>query len=213
MRECTQCPCCTGVGGYSGIFASTSVESNTVEAYDPVTNTWTTLAALPGGRGRLGVGVIEGILYAVGGSHVLPASDHFYLDSVEAFDPSANTWTTRKPMLTARDGLAVGVVNGILYAVGGYNNQYRYIPTVEAYDPSTNTWSTRAPLPTSRAELAAGVVNGPLYAVGGVWVSLPAVIFQQRVDAYTPRLPSAESVRHPYPYRTRGPWGKGLAKR
>jgi hypothetical protein len=62
--------------------------------------------------------------------------------------------------------MGVGLINGVLYAVGGANNNF-YFRTVEAYDPATNSWSTKAPMPTSRYMLGAGVGNGVLYAVGG----------------------------------------------
>ena len=66
----------------------------------------------------------------------------------------------------ARLYLGVGVVNGILYAVGGGNGNSVFA-TVEAYDPVSNTWTTRASMPTGRSGLGVGVVNGVLYAVGG----------------------------------------------
>jgi hypothetical protein len=70
-------------------------------------------------------------------------------------------------MPTARNYLAVGVVNGTLYAVGGYDGT-AYLDTVEAYNPSTDTWTSVASMPTARELLGAVVVNGILYAVGGV---------------------------------------------
>src|SRR5437899_10589569 len=58
----------------------------------------------------------------------------------------AGTWTTKAPMPTARWGLAAGVVNGILYAIGGGGTSGFSDPTVvEAYDLATNTWTTKAP--------------------------------------------------------------------
>ena len=51
------------------------------------------------------------------------------------------------------------VVNGILYAVGGWDGGYH--DTVYAYDPATNTWTTKAPMPTPKRTLV-GVVNGLL---------------------------------------------------
>jgi hypothetical protein len=53
-------------------------------------------------------------LYAVGGSNGSST-----LSLVEAYDPATNTWTSQTPMPTARFFLGGGVVNGILYAVGG----------------------------------------------------------------------------------------------
>ena len=40
---------------------------------------------------------------------------------MEVFDPATEKWEEVAPMPTARTGLAVGVVDGKLYAVGGYN--------------------------------------------------------------------------------------------
>ena len=41
---------------------------NTLEVYDPATNTWTTKASMPTSRRELAAGVINGKLYAVGGT-------------------------------------------------------------------------------------------------------------------------------------------------
>lgn len=82
---------------------------------------------------------------------------------------AGGTWTTKAPMPTARSAFGTGVVNSILYAVGGYDS-FNTLDKVEAYDPTTDTWTTKAPWPLSsryRADLAVGVINGILYAVGG----------------------------------------------
>lgn len=42
-------------------------------------------------------------------------------------------------MLYKREGVGVGVLNGILYAVGGYDGTNIH-NSAEAYDPSTNSW-------------------------------------------------------------------------
>src|SRR5579859_1234334 len=76
-------------------------------------------------------------------------------------------WAQMASMPTARDSLAAGVANGILFAVGGFAPIGRALNVVEAYDPITNTWTTKAPMPTSRFFLAVGVINNTLYAVGG----------------------------------------------
>src|SRR3989442_9875542 len=72
-------------------------------------------------------------------------------------------WTTKAPMPTPRTGLAAGVVNGILYAVGG-NDGVSFLGTDEAYDPTTNTRTTTAPIPTEQPAVAAEVENGALGA-------------------------------------------------
>ena len=79
------------------------------------------------------------------------------------------TWIPEASMLTARYGLAAGVVNNIFYAVGGFNNEVGrpMETTVEAYDAVANAWTTKAPIPTGRVLAAAGVVNDTLYVLGG----------------------------------------------
>ncbi len=77
------------------------------------------------------------------------------------------SWSELATMPTSRDRLALGDVNGILYAVGGQNNSGNALTTVEAYNPATNTWSEMATMPTGREDLTVDSVNGILYAIGG----------------------------------------------
>jgi hypothetical protein len=70
-------------------------------------------------------------------------------------------------MPTARQGLGTSVVNGVIYAVGGFDNAGRPLGTVEAYDSPSDTWTTKASMPTARALLGTSVVNGVIYAMGG----------------------------------------------
>jgi N-acetylneuraminic acid mutarotase len=125
---------------------------------------WITRAPMPTPRAEVGVGVVNGVLYAVGGVSV--TSNFQMFGTVEAYDPVTNGWTTKALMPTPRYGFGVGVVNGVLYALGGWGNQGR-LSSVEAYDPATDSWTTRASMPTARAEFGVGVVNGVLYALGG----------------------------------------------
>jgi len=77
-----------------------------------------------------------------------------------------NCWNALTGMPTRRTLLATGVLNGAVYAVGGFASGQRSAK-VEAYDPAANSWTTKAALPTARFGLGVGVVNGVLYAVGG----------------------------------------------
>lgn len=118
------------VGGAVSVnFAAVPV--NTVESYNPATNTWTTLASMPTARYALGVGTIGGILYAVGGfdgSNVL--------DVVEAYNPATDTWTQMNPMPSATLDPGVGTINGTLYVVGGSTSPSNPTATVQAFKPS-----------------------------------------------------------------------------
>lgn len=62
------------------------------------------------------------------------------LNLVEVFDPVGNFWERCQPMRTARSRVGVAVVNGLLYAIGGYDGQSR-LSTVEVYNPETDSWT------------------------------------------------------------------------
>lgn len=138
------------------------------------TGFWTTKAPMPTSRYGIGVGVVNDILYAVGGYSV------DYLSNNQAYNPVTNTWTAKPAIPTPRFDLGVGVIDGVLYAVGGQSAS-DVSPVVEAYTPATNAWTTKASMPTARLELGVGVVNGVLYAIGGYNNG-----FSTTVEAYNP---------------------------
>jgi hypothetical protein len=105
-----------------------------VEAYDPVSDTWTTKAPMPTARTGIGLQEVNGILYAVGGETSSPTTT---TNTVEAYNPVSDTWTTATPMPTARALPGVGVVNGALYVVGGDMIPFAMLATNEVYAPST----------------------------------------------------------------------------
>jgi N-acetylneuraminic acid mutarotase len=165
-------------------------EAFSVDAYDTSSHAWTTKANMHSSRAEFGLAPINNVLYAVGGLHYFInlntlRPDKDVTNTVEAYDPSTNAWTDKAPMPTARWGIATGVVNGILYTVGGVgvNANGPVLNTVEAYDPSTNTWTTKAPMPTPRRSMAAGVVNNVLYVVGGSDANSKVL---NTVEAYDP---------------------------
>jgi hypothetical protein len=106
-----------GGSGFILLASATGLSAATSTAFTVAcgTNCWSVNTAMPTPRTDLGVGAVNGVLYAVGGYHGADA-----VGTVEAYDPGTNSWTAKTPMPTARLGFGVGVVNGILYAVGGF---------------------------------------------------------------------------------------------
>lgn len=78
------------------------------------------------------------------------------------------SWTNKSSTgFTARHDFACGVVNGIIYCIGGWNGSSS-VNKNEAYDPSSNTWSTKSTTGfTPRWSAASAVVNGKIYVIGG----------------------------------------------
>lgn len=175
------------IGGQDG--SQPGIGLRAVEAYDPNTNTWTIKAPMPTARGALACAVVNGIIYSIGGKAINDGNLFPVLATVEAYDPGTNTWSTKASMPTARNGLGVGVLNGIIYAVGG-NNDSTVPPftlaTVEAYDPTTNTWLTRAAMANTREGPGVGEIDGTLYAVGGQEGSTDHGAILTSMEAFNP---------------------------
>jgi hypothetical protein len=154
-----------------------------VETYDPATNTWGTAPSMPTARMGLVAAVVNGKLYAIGGS-----IDGFGTGTgaVEEFDPLTQRWTTRTSMPTPRCFAGGAQVGGRILVAGGRTMGTDALSAAELYDPGTNTWSAAMPLPTARSELAAVESGGLVYAIGGYGNLLTRWV--GTVEAYNPTL-------------------------
>jgi len=63
-----------------------------------------------------------------------------YLNSVECYDPSIDTWRQVASLCEPRTHASVGVLDDIMYAVGGAIGA-RCCKSVEAYRPSVGVWT------------------------------------------------------------------------
>ena len=124
-------------------------------------NAWIQKANMPTARYHAGSAVVDGKIYAIGGSLV----NKEVTAIVEEYDPATDTWTRKADMPTARHGWAAAV-DGIIYAISGWDGD-RCVPTVEAYNPATDTWTRKTDIPTPRNVSAFAVVNGIIYAIAG----------------------------------------------
>uniref|UniRef100_A0A8C5WRU6 Kelch like family member 18 n=1 Tax=Laticauda laticaudata TaxID=8630 RepID=A0A8C5WRU6_LATLA len=120
---------------------------------------------------------IAGLIYAVGGLN--SAGDS--LNVVEVFDPVANHWEKCQPMTTARSRVGVAVLNGLLYAIGGYDGQWR-LSTVEVYNPETDSWSRVGSMNSKRSAMGTVVLDGQIYVCGGY----DGTSSLNSVEAYSP---------------------------
>jgi N-acetylneuraminic acid mutarotase len=139
---------------------------NNVEVYDPDTNKWTPKAPMPTERCWFSASVVDGKIYAIGGTLVTKEP----ISTVEVYDPETDTWTTKTPMPTPRMGHAASVIDGIIYVFGGgveHGSPGGY-SVVEAYDPATDTWTRKADIPVPRSSFSTGVLGGNVYVIGGI---------------------------------------------
>jgi len=101
---------------------------DTVQVYDPATNTWqssasgASLAPLPVGRGGMGKAVYaRGAFYIFGGETASgpgATADGVY-SRVDVYTPTANRWSVAAAMPTARHGIFPLLIGGRVYVAGG----------------------------------------------------------------------------------------------
>jgi len=108
------------IGGLLAIPSPASNSHARMIEYDPLTGTWTRMADMPTARLFLSASVLNGKIYAMGGSdrNAAEPENNVYA-IVEAYDPDTDTWETQPSMLTARRSLATVVLNNKIYAIGG----------------------------------------------------------------------------------------------
>lgn len=128
-----------GGGNGTGFLLSGPNLVNNLEAFNPATNSWTTgLPPEPNAvECALGEGM-NGSLYVVGGCATTSITN-----TVESYDPVANAWTVQNPMPGLQVAQAGGVINGVIYSVGGWSGS-SYITTNQA---GTLLCSTPTPTP------------------------------------------------------------------
>lgn len=153
---------------------------NTVEEYNPATNTWATKAPMPTARSAGAAAVINGKIYVVGGT----SNGTTALNVNEVYDPATNAWASLKTMSTGRMFLAAAAANNKLYAIGGAKTTAS-VNTNEEYDPATNNWTAKTAMPTARVYLTAQSANGKVYALGGN-TSLNAATTLSQNEVYDP---------------------------
>lgn len=166
------------------------------ERYDACTGHWATMAALPDNRANLGVGVLNGKLYAVGGTSMVisfgirTVTQHA---NVFVYDPAADQWQEVAPLPTAYAGMAVVGVGDKLYAFGGIDSDGNGSNRTYIYHPATNQWQQGAPLPgVSRYFARAAFFAGKIYLVGGYPDMATVLIY----DPATNRWQNGPALQH-----------------
>ncbi|XP_077979712.1 kelch-like protein 24 [Glandiceps talaboti] len=134
-----------------------------VESYDPHKDHWKTLACLPFAVSKHGL-VVSGnnFMYMAGGEF----PDGSASKDVWRYDPSFDHWLEMAPMNIPRSELGLAIVDGSIFAVGGWEGSAR-LESVERYDTWTNTWTFVSPMKMAVTSPAVVAHEGLLYVTGG----------------------------------------------
>jgi hypothetical protein len=144
---------------------------------------WTTLpATMSIARGNGAAVTLNNRLYFIGGNvgGVAAGSSHSYSSLVETFN--GITVSGAQSMTVARSSFDAAVHNGMIYVVGGFNNN-GVLATSEVFNGAA--WAAIASLTRPRFQHCVMAWNGGIYVVGGLNIT-GSVTPISVVERYTP---------------------------
>ena len=157
-------------------------------------------------RSGLGVAVVNGKIYAIGGvtsNGFVPSSpgSAVYAGTTpvavtgtnEEYDTETDTWKYKTPMPTPRAVFTTVVYQNKIYCIGGKTND-TYTGVTEVYDPATDTWETKTSTPTARGWLGAQVVGNKIHVMGGYPDGTINEVYDPETDSWTTKTPSPSPV-------------------
>lgn len=139
--------------------------SNTMQIYDLVTKTWTSVTGAATARLYTAAATDGSRAYYWGGGTAAGVSA-----TMDIYNPAINTWTVGASgpgSPVGRTGAFSAYSNGKIYIWAGFTGT-AYVNTMNIYDIATNTWSAGASGGTAKGLGGQGVVyNNKIYFVGG----------------------------------------------
>ena len=118
------------IGGYTTICHFTRELDGfcgTNERYDPKTDTWVTLKAMPTPRANFAIAAHEGKIYCIGHG------------PTEVYDTTTNSWSTKTSIQFNGNKLKANVIDGKIFVLA---NLRLYM-----YDPNSDIWTEKASIP------------------------------------------------------------------
>jgi hypothetical protein len=157
-------------GGYNDVETPNSF-TNLAWAYDYANDRLIRRAPLPifGAEGV--TGVISGKLYVLPGTcsgDLYPMAGYCAEEPTRRlfrYDPSTNTWISRRQAPHVHRQGAAAVIGGKLYVAGGFDG-FEPMAALDVYDPGTNSWRTLAPIPTGGHAIGTAL-SGRLHVLVG----------------------------------------------
>lgn len=162
---------------------------NATYAYDPASDRLIRQADMPKFTAEGVSGVINGKLYVLPGmcsGDGWPNPAYCETEPIRLFyrfNPTTNTWSTRRPAPRYHRLGAAGVINNKFYVAGGFKGD-QPVAALDIYDPATNSWTAGAPMPLPG--FARGtVLDGKLYVLAWTSTGLHTYVYSPATNTWT----------------------------
>jgi N-acetylneuraminic acid mutarotase len=117
--------------------------------FDPTTEKWEELPAMPSPRSSFDAVVLGDVLYVVGGWAMQGEKETEWQATALSIDLSAAPlgWRTLSPPPFKRRAMTLGAHDGRVYVIGGMQPDGKVTGKTAIYNPADNTWSEGPALP------------------------------------------------------------------
>ncbi len=159
-------------------------ESPALSQSTELQGTWSRRASLPSKRSDAPVAVVDGKIYAVGGS----SDGNLPLPLNQEYDPATDRWRDRAPLPRGMSHTGVVGFNHKLYVIGGFTAPGAHagaVTLVLVYDPAKDNWQQLAPLSSPRGAVGTAEVGGKIHAIGGRGLDKIVVAIHEVYDPAT----------------------------
>lgn len=126
---------------------------------------WESTARLDAPRAGLAVAVLDGRLYAAGGSGLTEPRVEF-----EAYDAELERWMPERPLVLGLERFGMAAINGRIYAAGGYalgDDGVGPTAGMWSWSPDGGVWQSEIAMPGPKADFNLIAAGDTLYAIGG----------------------------------------------
>ncbi|MCW3999120.1 MAG: hypothetical protein NWE93_02650 [Candidatus Bathyarchaeota archaeon] len=135
-------------------------------------NTWTEKAPMQQARCDLGVAVVDGKIYAIGGN-----TENGEVATNEEYDPATDTWVYKASMPTSCSAFAITVYNNKIYCFGNGKTQ--------VYDPATDTWEIKTSPLITKVWATANAISEKIYVLGGYPNTTVLEVYEPATDSWS----------------------------
>jgi len=122
---------------------------------------------------------------------------------------ASSRWVSKAQMPTARSRLAVAMLDGQVYAIGG-DTADGVTGIVEVYDPLGDTWARKTSKPRPVRNISAAVLDGRIFVPGGYDATDQAIDVVEVYDPITDTWSEVSSLPEPLCAYALAAWGNKL---
>lgn len=167
---------------------------DTVEVYDPASDTWSWRRNMPTHRSGAVAALVGDKVYVIGGGYKKPDGKFRFLTTVEIYSPEEDRWETGPDMMMPHDYPGVAVSGNDIYIMGGHHpdateggpSKDPGFAFCERLNVVEGRWAEIAPLPVPRFAPKGAVSGGRILATGGVAFTGKNLTEYDLIDIYNP---------------------------